>query len=872
MRLYSALLRLYPTSFRNEYGGEMRAIFRERIGHASGMAARLRLWISALGDIAPSAAAAHGDILRQDLRYTARALARAPGFAATAILVTALGIGANTAAFSLADYVFLRPLPYPQPERLVKLWQARENQRQATNQISAVVYREWKTSRSFESMGAWYGSAVNLVGGGEPQRVEASAVTHDLLPVMGVRPLLGRLFSASDALEGETGPVVLSYSVWEGQFGGDPGIVGRQITLDGIPRVVIGVMPMEFRFPRRDIGVWRLMGAQEQSDDDVTNTYWEVVARLRPGVSREQAQAEMDLISRRLQAQYPDEQESIGVNVNQLSSEIMPQSRLLLLALCGAAACVLLIACANLANLLLARALVRRREVLVRTALGAGRERLVRQSITESLVLAFLGGALGVAVAYAALPLLTRLVPNTLPIGAAPSIEPRVLMFAALLTALAGLGFGVVPVWRTSGKVELGDLSATSRAGGGQKARARSALVIAEVMMSVVLLISAGLLLRAVMSIQGVDVGFRADQVLTLRTALPEATYPTIARRSEFYRQVLERVRGVPGVSSAAYITSLPIANPGGVWPVIPEGQTLTRGQAERASSRFVTPGYFGTMGIPLRMGRDVSERDGTRQPWVAVVSQSFVEKYWPGENPIGKRFAFFDSVRTVVGVVGDVRMRGPERTNEPQVYLAHQQIPEGVDSAGTPITTARFYAPKDLVIRASVPPSTLIPAVRRIVREVDPQQPVSNVKPMRAVVGEVTAARAVQVRLLVAFALIAFLLAAIGIHGVLSFTVLSRLREIGVRMALGAQRGEVIRLVVSRGLVLTAAGVLPGIAIAYAAARTMRSLLAGVAPADPMTFLIAGGLCSVMAILGCLLPTLRAARVEPAIALRTEA
>jgi putative ABC transport system permease protein len=873
MRFYSALLRLYPASFRNEYGAEMRAVFGDRLRRTHGTPAKLKLWIGAVGDVVFNAAAVHWDVLRQDLRYTRRSLARSPGFALTAILVTALGIGANTAAFSLADFVFLRPLPYADADRLVKLWQDPGQQRRAGNQVSAPVYREWKrSSRSFEAMGAWYASAANLVGQGEPQRLEISAVTHDLLPILGVRPILGRLFSEADALEGEAGPVVLSYGVWESQFGSDPGIAGRRIVLDGNPRVVIGVMPRHFRFPRREVGLWRLMGVQDLADEDAGNTYWEVLARLRPGVTREQAGAEMDVIARRLRQQYPDEQEDTGIFVNRLRDELSSQSRLLLLALCGAAACVLLIACANLANLLLARALVRRREVVVRTALGAGRERLVRQAVTESLVLATLGGVLGVAVAYAALPLLTRLVPATLPIGESPSVEPRVLGFAALLTALAGIAFGVVPVWRTSSRVDLKDLGATARAGGGRRARARSVLVVAEVMMSVVLLISAGLLLRAVMRIQSVDPGFRAEGVLTLRTALPESRYPDAARRADFYREVLEDVRAIPGVSSAAYVTSLPIAQQGGVWPVVPEGSEIARGRAERASSRFVTPGYFATMGIPLRRGRDVSERDAADRPWVAVVSESMVEKHWPGQDALGRRFTFGDSVLTVVGVVGDVRWRGLERSSEPQVYMAHRQIPEGVDSAGTPITTARVFAPKDLVIRASVPAATLVPEVRRIVRRVDPQQPISNVKTMSAVVGEVTAARSVQLRLLLSFAAIAILLAGVGIHGLLSYAVLSQQREIGVRLALGAQPGEVVRLIGSRGVALTLAGVVPGLAIAYAGGLAMRSLLAGVQPGDPVTFFSAAALCTLVALLGSLLPTLRAARVDPATALRAEA
>ncbi|MEO8577934.1 MAG: FtsX-like permease family protein, partial [Gemmatimonadales bacterium] len=523
-----------------------------------------------------------------------------------------------------------------------------------------------------------------------------------------------------------------------------------------------------------------------------------------------------------------------------------------------------LIACANLANLLLARALTRRREIVIRTALGGGRDRLVRQSMTETLLLAGIGGALGVAIAYVALPLLSTLVPSTLPIAGTPRVDVRVLVFAALLTIVTGLAFGVLPAWRSAGQIDLGSAGDGARSGGGRRERARSALVIAEVMASVVLLISAGLLMRALLHLQNVDTGFKTEGVLSLRTALTTSKYDTTARRAIFYRDVLAGVRSIPGVSSAAYISSLPIAAQGGIWTVVPEGQSLTPGQAERASSRFVTPGYFRTMGIPLRHGRDVRDDDeaDTTRTWVAVVSESFVKRYYPQEDPIGKRFKFNNDVRTIVGVVGDVRMRGLERTSEPQVYLPYKQVADGQS----------FFNPKDLVIRSSVPPATLISSVRRIVKQVDPDQPISNIKPLSAIVSDATADRAVQVRVLAAFAVIAFLLAAIGIHGLLSFTVSSRHHEIGVRMALGAQRSDIVRLIMSRGVVLTLAGVIPGLAIAYTAARGMRSILAGIPPADSVTFIAAGVLCAFMTLAGSLLPTLRAVRVDPADAFRADA
>jgi predicted permease len=420
----------------------------------------------------------------------------------------------------------------------------------------------------------------------------------------------------------------------------------------------------------------------------------------------------------------------------------------------------------------------------------------------------------------------------------------------------------VLPAWRSAGQLDLGGVRDGARAGGGRRERARSALVIAEVMASVVLLISAGLLMRALLRLQHVDPGFKGDNVLTLRTALSSPHYDTTTRRAAFYRDVLAGVRTIPGVTSAAYITSLPIAMQGGIWPVVPEGQSLAGAQKSRASSRFLTPGYFATMRIPLRRGRDVSDADETNQTWVAVVSESFVRRYWPNEEPIGKRFKFLNDMRTVVGVVGDVRMRGPEQVSEPQVYLAYKQIADGQSSP---------YYPKDLVMRSSIPPTTLVRAAREIVHRIDPQQPISNIKSMSEIVEDVTAARSVQVRVLVAFAAIAFLLAAIGIHGLLSFAVSSRQHEIGVRMALGAQRREIVRMVMRQGIALAAFGVLPGLVLAYIGGRAMQSLLAGVQPGDALTFGAAGLLCVVMTLVGSLLPTLRAVRVDPATALRAE-
>jgi putative ABC transport system permease protein len=865
MRFYDLLLRLYPASFRAEYGEEMCAIWARRRRDAAGPLAVAALWIASAFEVVFNAAAVHGDILRQDLRYTARTLARSPGFALTAILVLALGVGANTAAFSVTDFVLIRPLPFPEPDRLVNLWEKVPGYSQM--ELSPSNYVDWKhMSKSFDGMGAFWDTSVNLVGQGDPERLEGATITADLFPLLRVQPLMGRLFTAADDRDGAPGTLLLSYPLWQAVFGGGPGVIGRRVNLDNEPYEVIGVMPRDFHFPSRNAELWMPTRFQRQSDDfrDRNNNYLNVVARLKPGVSLAQARAEMGVVAGQLERQFPKENRQTTATVNFLRDEMSQQSRLLLIALSGAAICVLLIACANLANLLLARGLARQRELAVRAAMGAGRERLVRQLVTESLVLALAGGALGVLVAAAAVPLLARLVPTSLPIAQSPSIDLRVLVFAGVISGLTGIAFGVLPALRASRQSDFGALREGTRAGGGRKERLRSVLVIAEVSASVVLLVSAGLLMRALWRIEATDPGFRTDGVLTLRTSLPIPKYNETARRAGFYTQVLSAVRALPGVSSAAYISFLPMAFRGGIWPITVAGESdeVQRAGSHQASLRYVTPGFFATMGIPLHRGRDVGESDTMDAPFAAVVSESFARSYWPKQDPLGRHFKMAFHDRTVVGVVGDIRVRGLERSSEPQAYLPYRQVPDG---------WLEWYTPKDLVIRSATAPGTLLPAVRQIIRSADAEQPISDVRTMAAIVEEQTASRTAQVRVLGAFAAIAFLLAGVGIHGLLSFAVSRRTLEIGVRIALGARPGGIVKMIVRQGAVLAGAGVLPGVALAYAAGRALEGLLAGVQPGDAATFASAIGLCVLMTVLGSLLPALRAVRIDPIAAIRSE-
>jgi len=859
IRLYRALLRLYPASFRREYGDEMIALFVERDA-AVGAWGRVGLLLEAVAEEVPHAVAVHFEVLRQDLRFAARSLTRARAFALTAVLVTAIGVGANTAAFSVADFVLLRPLPYPEPGSLVRLC---EGPREGggwgcMNQLSPANYRDFKAmSSSFEVLGAFYRNAANLVGGGEPQRVAIAAVTPEVLPLLGVSPRFGRVFGPDTELEEPA--VVLSHGLWRSRFGGDPDAVGRTVELNGAPFRVIGVMPPDFHFPSRDVQVWTPLAFTAEDYEDRTNTYVEGVGRLMAGVTFEQARADLAAVAARLAEAYPDTNEETGASFFRLRDEMSPRYRVLLLGLCGASLCLLLLTCANLASLLLARAAGRERELAVRASLGAGRERLVRQLLTESFVLTLAGGVAGVVVAAAAVPLLTTLVPGSLPIAGRPGLDLRALGIGAAFTLVTGLGIGVVPALRAGGGWGWDALREGGRAGGGRKQRLRAWLVGLEVAVSVALLISAGLLIRAVWQVQSVDPGFEPESVLTLKTALPRPEYDSPVRRSTFYDEVLSGVRALPGVESAAYTTGLPMVMTGGIWPATTPGH---EDRPDWASLRFITPGYFATLGIPMLRGRDVEAADTGDRPFVAVVSRSFAERHWPDDEPLGQTFDIAFQARTVVGVVDDVRVRGLERPSEPQVYLPAPQVPEG---------GLINYDPKDLVVRSAGDAMGLLPRIREIVAAADPDQPISDVRMLEGVVAGDTAARRAQLNVLAALAVIALLLAGVGIHGLLAFTVSQRSREIAVRLALGAAPAGVARLVLSDGLKLALFGIVPGVLGAYAAGRAMSSLLFGVEPADPVTIAAVVTLALLMTVAGSLLPTLRAVRLSPATAMKAD-
>ncbi len=861
LRLYRALLRLFPASFRAEYGSELASTFEESVrgrGRVAGTMAAVR-------DVVPNAFLAHTTILLQDLRYAARTLSRARGFALTVVLVTALGVGANTATFSVADFVLLRPLPFSEPNSLVRLC---EGPREGggwgcMNELSPATYRSVVTLiTSVRGWGAFSGTPANLVGAGPPVRVSAAQVTAQVLPTLGVNPMLGRVFDTTGALDRDARSVVLGHGLWQSHFGGDFAVLGRTVRLDDVTYEVIGVMPAGFHFPSPDVQLWTSLVLTEQDFLDRGNTYLQAVGRLQPGVDFERARADLSLIADRLARDFPETNAETGFSFFRQRDYVLPRYRLMLLALCGASLSLLILTAANLANLFLARAASRERELAVRAALGAGRERLVRQLLTESVVLALLGGAAGILVALVTMPLLAHLVPTTLPLSEPPRLDLRVLALAGTFTFLIGIGFGLLPALRTGGKAGAAALREGARTGGGRRQRLRTVLVTVEVAVSIVLLVSSGLLIRAVWKVQAVDPGFRTEDVLTLQTALPMSRAYNRLHRDEFYRRVLDEVRSLPGVEAAGYTSGLPMILTGGIAGVEVPGHEVRSRRREGVSYRLVTPGYLEVLGLPVRFGRTLDETDRADAPMVAVVSESFVQRYWPGQDPIGRQFTVREVERTVVGVVGDIKVRGLERTNEPQLYVPSSQAPD---------TVGFLYAPRDLAIRAPGPAAALVGPVRDIVGRVDPEQPISEVRLLSAVVEGQTESRRAQLRVLVALAAVALLLTGIGIHGLLAFMVAQRSQEIGVRLALGADQGRVARMIVGEAARLGVLGGAPGLLAAYAAARAMSALLFGVEPGDPPT--LAAGVLLVMLVTfaGAFLPALHAVRTSPLLAMRAE-
>lgn len=870
--MLALLLRLYPRSFRNEYGAEIGAILSRRRRDVTSRPGAILFWIRVTVETVRDAVAAHADLLAQDVRHAARAVRHARGFSAAVVAVTALGVGVTTAAASLADHVLLRPLPFHDPGRLVRLWQDQSFRGYSRMELSPGNYRDWKQqARSFAAMSAFTGASANLTGTGQPERLDGAQVEIDLFDTLGVHAAWGRTFVPADARGPR--PVILADRLWRSLFGADPGVLGRSITLDETPHVVVGIMPPGFHFPSRDDEFWTPLVFDPAAYEDRANVFLRVVARLAPEVSPEAARAELNVIAAALATAYPDANAKTGATVVAIRDEVSRASRSMVYVMAAASLCLLLLACTNLASLLLARGVERRRELSVRLAVGAGADRLVRQQLTEGLLLAAAGGVTGVALAVGLVPLLAQLVPTTLPIAELPAVDLRLLAQAGVITLVTAAGFSLLPSLRLLRATGLDALRDSSRTGAGPSAeRLRAALVVAQVAMSVVLLVSAGLLVHALWRVQQVHPGFESEGVLTLRTGLPMPAYRSAARREAFFDRVLEQTRAMPGVEAAAYISYLPMVMRGGIWPVTPEGVAADPAEQRTASLRLATPGFFDTLRIPLRSGRDFAAGDarvpgaplvdGQPIPTPAIVSESFVREFLGGAEALGRRFriAFFDA--TIVGVAGDVRVRGLERSSEPQVYLPSAMVPDGA---------LVFYTPRDLVIRSTGPLGALVNPVRAAIARADAQQPVSDIRPLDEVVSAETAPRRAQLAVLAGYAAAAMILAAVGLHGLLAFIVSSRTREIGVRLALGAKPASILGMVLRRGAVLAGVGVIAGLAAAFAVGQTLHAVLAGVSPTDPLTLVGAALIALAAALIGSSWPALRASSVDPAVATRAD-
>ncbi|HEX8722314.1 MAG TPA: ABC transporter permease [Pyrinomonadaceae bacterium] len=800
--------------------------------------------------------------LLQDIRFGLRTLLRRPGFTLVAVLTLALGVGANTAIFSVVNAVLLRPLPLlKEPGRLVIVYET--TQQSPREYVSVPNLEDYRAgARSFESFATFVPQSVNLTGGSEPERVVGGFATSSFFRVAGVEPARGRAFLPEDDREGAGLVAVLGHDLWQRRFGSDPDILGKTLVFNGEPYTVVGVMPEGFGFPVTGPDV--LLPAQRWPNYKPARSAhnaW-VIGRMRQGVTREAAEDELRGVARRLEEAYPEENRGRGVRVVGLRDELVDEIRPALLVLLGAVGLILLIACANIANLLLARGAARQKEMALRSALGASRARLLRQLLTETLLLAVAGGGAGLLLAQWGVDALLALNPAELPTPQGVPVDGRVLAFSLGIAALAGLFFGIVPALQLSkagvgaGLKEGGRAAGEGAAGRG---RLRGAFVVSQVALSLVLLVGAGLLLNSFYRLLSVSPGFDPHNLLTMEYRIPKNRYPKGEQQWAFHREVVERVSRVPGVESAAVIRGLPFSGNGGSAAyVVPERPAPARGLEPKALENAIDPNYLRTVGLPLLRGRNFTEQDGPDAPSVVLVNRTMAETVWPGEDPLGKRLQFPDvkGEATVVGVVGDAKQYDISEQQRPQVYTPYAQNPH-------------IFA--TLVVRSRVEPLSLAEQVKRAVWSVDPEQPVWRVRTLERVLSQNVADRRFVLWLMACFAGLALGLTALGIYGVVSYAVAQRTHEIGVRMALGAQGRDVLRLVLRQGMAPALAGVALGLAGAFAATRLMAGLLYGVSPTDPATYAAVAVLLAAVALLACYLPARRATKVDPLIALRYE-
>ncbi len=786
--------------------------------------------------------------LWRDFRFSLRSLLKRPGFTAIALLALALGIGANTAIFSLVNAVILQPLPYRDPDRLISVYGTRNRSTQGSvGPTDFLDYRSQnKTFEQFAASGSMM-LPMNLTGSGEPERLNASIITGNYFDTFGVRPALGRGFSLENEKTGQDHVTVLSHAFWQTRFGGDPNIVNKTINLDGKAYEVLGVMPAEVVLPQ-PAQLWVPINFDADPEMKMRNArFLRGIGRLKEGVTLDQAQTDTDLIAAQLEQQYPDSNTGWSLRLIPLREILVGGSRTMLFILFGAVGFVLLIACANVANLLLVRAAARQKEIAMRTALGASRLRIIRQMITESLLLAIFGGALGALLAVAGVKLLVSLGEDNIPRTANVKIDATVLAFTLLISLATGLLFGLAPAIRTM-KENLVDALKDGIRGGSEatvKNRTRSLLVVFESAIAVMLLIAAGLLIRSLVALQNVDPGFDPNNVLTLRVDLPRQKYNTPEKASNFFEQLETRVAGLPGVEAVGLITDLPLSGEARDMPYRVEGRPATSDIAF-VDFRRVNKNYFSAMRIPLRRGRNFTEQEVRQSDKAIVVSQAFVDSVFPNEEALGKRLIIWSGIRNepyeIIGIVGDTRYQSLQGEPSATMYVPTREL---------------LFV--NLVIRTQGDPLSLVGGVRKEVNALDPDQPIAAIRPMTEWVAMSAAGARYRTTLLGLFALLAMILAATGIYGVMSYSVAQRTQEIGVRMALGARPLDVLKLVVRQGMMLALIGVIVGLAGALALTRVMSSLLFGVTERDPITFVAVAALLIVVAFISCFVPAHRA-------------
>jgi putative ABC transport system permease protein len=802
--------------------------------------------------------------LWQDLRYGARMLTKQPGFTLIAVLTLAMGIGVNTAIFSVVNGVLFKPLPYDEPEGLVGVWEAPDGT--PRNPVNPRNYADWRTQNQvFEQTAAISAGSVNLTEGGEPERLLAAYVTASFFPTLRVRAGQGRVFLPDEDQASKQHAVVLSHRLWQRRFGADPNVIGQTLALDGERYTVIGVMPVGFDLPRRAEMWLPLIFTDEMlSHTNRGSHYLTTIARLKPGVTVEQASAEMKTIYGRIKQQYPAQLAKWSANVFPLLDDTVGEVRESLFILFGAVLFVLLIACANVANLLLARASAREREIAIRSALGAGRWRVIRQLLTESLLLASLGGGLGALLGWWGVSSMAGLNLEEIPRLAEAGMDRHALGFTMLVSLLSGIIFGLTPALHAT-RVNLSQSmkEAGARSGsGGRPQRARRVFVVSQIALSLMLLAGAGLMIRSLIKLGRVDPGFKTANVLTMNVALPEPRYSNHAPRITFYRQTLENVRTMPGVQAAAFISDPPVTGTLGLWlnSFDIEGRsTPAPGRDSAAYLRWITPDYFRTLNIPLLKGRALTEADTTDRPWVVVIDEAMARRYFPNEDPLGKRLVIYwgeRRPREIVGVVGNVRQTALDQEAGAHIYVPYFQTP------------LRYAS---LLVRTTAEPLSLAHAVKDAVLAADRDQPVYGIRTMDKIVAESAASRRLNMLLLSFFACVALTLAALGIYGVMSYSVGQRTQEIGLRLALGAQRSDVLRLVLRQGMAFTLVGVGIGLCGAVVLTRWLKKLLFGVSAIDPLTFIAVALLLAGVALIACYIPARRATKVDPLTSLRCE-